>query len=246
MKIHFQGLIVHAAVPDPADPDVTRQVAVLMYDPHHASVITINASDFRDADSSPPQGTGVGVVCFGLLGRVITSEGWGTATNKPTSIPEVRKLKSGGGDIDDDVHNRQNTKGKFAAFVELPDGSFSVKDYYVPGVIFANVNFGCLARTTTYEFNPRGDVKFTIEGTGLYAVVAPNAEIYITNTVPEGMVHMGSHYESYRALFDPPAPSIHSPVESNTPCPKGSTPPARSTCTVQQDLAVDCSNTRFP
>jgi hypothetical protein len=244
MKIHFQGLIVHAEV----DSSGKKQVAVLMRMAHHAPLMTVNRSDFRQNASSPPDGDDGGggtVYCFGLEGKVTTDLGWGTASNALTRIPQVRKLKSGGGDIDPDVPIR--LKGnKFAAFVELPAGTFSVKDYYEKEIDFQIVHFGCLPRTITYDFVAASDVTFTIEGGNKTVVLAPNAEIYVTNAQPKNMMKMGSHYEAYKNFFNPPAISIVSPVESTAACPMGSVPPPRATCIVQRDLEVDCSNTRFP
>jgi hypothetical protein len=242
MKIYFQGLIVHAEV-----GDEKKQVAVLMKMEHHAPLMTVNRRDFRQNASSPPDGddgdNGT-VYCFGLDGRVTTDLAWGTATGPLTNLPKVRRLKSGGGDIDPDVPIR--LKGsKFAAFVDLPAGSFSVKDYYEKEIDFQNVHFGCLPRTVTYEFAATSDVTFTIEG-GKTVVLAPDAEIYITNRQPRNMMKMGSHYEAYKNFFKPPATSIVPPVGSTTPCPMGSVPPPRPTCVIPRELEVDCSNTRFP
>ncbi|HXH39427.1 MAG TPA: hypothetical protein VNN08_12430 [Thermoanaerobaculia bacterium] len=247
MKIHFQGLIVHAEID--LDERTKRQLAVLMALPHHSPLLSINATDFRADQSDPADGaSGDGtVVCFGLDGKVTSSAGWGTAANTPRAIPQVRVLKRGGGDIDAAVLNRTKHADKFFAFVELADGgTYSVKDFYVQNVTFQSVGFGCLARTTTYTFDAQEYVAFTIEGTGKHAVVAPEAEVYITNLAKVDHPHTTSHYDAYRQFFDPPATSILSPAEDSIPCPFGSIPPARTTCTAQADILVDCSNTRFP
>jgi hypothetical protein len=253
MKIHFQGLIVHA---DIDIDDMSKQLAVLMAMEDHVGWMTVNTADLRAALSAVPERletASAGVACFPLVGLVTTDAGWGTARNSPPSIPQPRKLKTGQVSLDPDVVARR-AGAKFAAFIELPDGTFSVKDYYPNKVTFANVDYGCLARTITYDPKTTADIAFTIHGTGKTVTIAADAEIYITNTqsadsARSSLRHamaMPSHYDAYKNLFEPPATSIYPPVDTSIPCPSGSVPPPRPTCIQPADLQVDCSNTRFP
>ena len=242
MRLRFQGLIVHTEI-DAVPEGRKIQIAVLMQHSVHRPVLTVRTADLKPGTNAPVIGTGPGVKCFSLKDRVTNSLGNGTATTVSLSrVPQIDRLRSGGGGIHPNVATRA-AHANFHAYVELPPGgTLAVEDFYLDQVNFGATPFGCLGRTVSYDLIAAGNVTFTISGKDV--VVDKNAILRISNREHD-KTPGPSDYDAYKKFYRPAASAIEHPKRI-TPCDEGTAAPAENSCGEDADLEVDCSNTRFP
>ncbi len=264
MRIHFQGLIVHARVPDSSR--MITDIAVLMADPagsqDHVPLFAVRKADVANV-FPPTNPTTADTYCFDLTNaRVTTDIGAGAGTVPYLKhIPQLSQIvpTSTGAKEHADVTSR-TPGGNFYSFVDLPDkGTLSVEDFFPCAVSWGGFK-GCIGQTVLHYLAAsvlQPTVTFTIaytSGQTITVEVIRNADVWITNRC-EGSGCAGapskcsgtpttSHSDLYKNFFAT-AHAVAVPTKTKA-CDIDIAPADIVSCGQGQDLDVDCSNSRFP
>jgi hypothetical protein len=161
-------------------------------------------------------------------------------------VPSLSLLGGAGGKVHADVLT-PDPKGDFNAFVELPHGDYGIEDWYLHKATFnTGKSFVCVPRTIT--FNAPSTNIWKITGIANPPILTEDAVITITNL--ELNATTVSHYHYHGRLFDPKITPANPMLPSTNPprCGDGTKDGYVPLCENdgQQDLSVECSNSRYP
>jgi len=255
MRIHFQGLIVQAHVPNATA--VNEDIAVLMGEPTHIPLFSIHENDV--VKISPPGTPNNGVYCFDLTGlRVTTDLGAGGSTvSFLENIPSLVAL-TGGTTVDPSVTSR-TPGGNFHSFVDLPPaGMLTVEDFFPCDVDFGKGAFaGSLGHTLVHYLTAAAlpkTVTFTLDGNGTTTTVEVirNADVWISNRCeadapppPDCTGTPSTAHSDYYSKFFSTQPTMTLPTKTGK-CQIHLGPADVLMCGEPATLDVDCANSRFP
>jgi hypothetical protein len=239
MMIRFIGHMCHYTT-------ATSACAVMFAVPDHVVKVRIQEK-YTNLNTRDPEW----VHCWEASRSVVRFSSTGaTATAHDLTgllpVPGLSVLGGAGGNVHADVVT-PNPRGDFNAFVELPFGDYGIEDWYLHKATFnGGKSFICVPRTITFSAPSTSD--WHITGIANPPTLTHDAVVTITNL--ELKTTTAAHYQFHGRLFDPPISPANPVVPSTNPsvCGDGTRDGYVPQCgdDGQQDLSVECSNTRYP
>lgn len=161
-------------------------------------------------------------------------------------VPSLSLLGGASAKVHDDVMT-PNPTGDFNVFVELPFGDYGIEDWFYNKPTFnTGKTFICVPRTIT--FNAPSTDFWKVTGVPDITYLTEDAEITITNL--ELTATGAAHYHYHGRLFYPKIIPANPVLPSTNPprCIEGKKDGYVPKCDNEgeQDLGVECSNTRYP
>jgi hypothetical protein len=238
MNIRFIGHMSQAT-------DGANSFAVVFKVPKHVPRLIVVGKHIVGHTGDPDE-----IVCFALAGRTITfttTGGTATAVDLSGLVPVPSLMVLGG--INRVVHTNAKARkpgGNFNAFVNVPFGSYGIEDFFPKKATFNGKDFFCMPRVIT--FDAPSTATFIVSGLASALTVTKDAEVTITNLEISAT---SAHFHLHGTLFDPPIPAatIKTPSQTGAPvCLDGTDEPDVPECpdAGEEDLSVECSNTRYP